>query len=69
MEALRREDMNPTAAIFNKNISSDDRLGLLAISPEDIAKSEKPKWLYAIRRGWVYEVASFAEAKQIISGG
>lgn len=69
VEALRRTDMDPSIAIFNKEISPDDRNGLLAAAPEDIAKSYKPKWLYAIRRGWVYEVDNFAEAKIIISGG
>jgi Permuted papain-like amidase enzyme, YaeF/YiiX, C92 family len=68
VEALRRRGLDPTQAIFNTNISVNDREGLLAVSPEDIAKSNKPKWLYAIRRGWVYEVDNFAEAKIIISG-
>jgi hypothetical protein len=68
VEALRRQGQNPEMAIFNKEISVNDREGLLAVSPEDIANSDKPKWLYAIRRGWVYEVDDFAEAKIIISG-
>jgi Permuted papain-like amidase enzyme, YaeF/YiiX, C92 family len=68
VEALRRQGQNPDLVIFKKEISANDREGLLAVSPQDIADSEKPKWLYAIRRGWVYEVKNLTEAKQIISG-
>ena len=68
VEAMRRQGMNPSSAILKHGLSADDRDGLLAISPQDIAESEKPAWLYAIRRGWVYEVSSYEEAKKIISG-
>jgi Permuted papain-like amidase enzyme, YaeF/YiiX, C92 family len=69
VEALRRKDIDPSEVIFKKDLSASDREGLLAISPEDIANSEKPKWLYAIRRGWVYEVESFEAARKVILGG
>jgi Permuted papain-like amidase enzyme, YaeF/YiiX, C92 family len=68
VEALRRKGIDPTQVIFKQSLSPNDRDGLLAISPEDIAKSNKPKWLYAIRRGWVYEVKSFDEAQSVILG-
>jgi Permuted papain-like amidase enzyme, YaeF/YiiX, C92 family len=68
VEALRRQGQNPEMAIFKNDLSADDREGLLAVSPQDIAESHKPKWLYAIRRGWVYEVSNLDEAKQVISG-
>jgi hypothetical protein len=48
------------------NPSMDDLMGT---TPEDLAKSDKLTWKYVIRRGWVYEVARFDEAKRIISGG
>jgi Permuted papain-like amidase enzyme, YaeF/YiiX, C92 family len=68
VEALRRKGLDPVQVIFKKDLSENDRDGLLAISPEDIANSDKPDWLYAIRRGWVYEVQSFAEARKVILG-
>jgi hypothetical protein len=68
VEALRRKGIDPSPVIFNKDISANDREGLLAVSPEDIAKSGIPKWLYATKRGWVYKVNNFDEAKKIISG-
>jgi hypothetical protein len=68
VEALRRKGMNPSQVVFKQGLSPNDRDGLLAISPEDIANSDKPDWLYAIRRGWVYEVKSFAAARDVILG-
>jgi Permuted papain-like amidase enzyme, YaeF/YiiX, C92 family len=68
VEALRRKGLDPVQVIFKNDLSENDRDGLLAISPEDIANSDKPDWLYAIRRGWVYEVQSFAEARKVILG-
>lgn len=68
VEAMRRQGMNPTPAIFKQGLSPEDRGGLLAISPQDIAESQSPKWLYAVRRGWVYQVNSYEEARRVISG-
>ena len=68
VEAMRRQGMDPSKAVLKKGISTEDRDGLLAISPQDIADSHKPKWLYAVRRGWVYEAHSYEEARKIISG-
>lgn len=68
VEAMRRQGMDPSKAVLKKGISTEDRDGLLAISPQDIADSHKPKWLYAVRRGWVYKVENYAEAKESISG-
>lgn len=66
VEALRRKGVNPTTVIFRDDLSAEDREGLLGVSPEDIALSNKPTWLYAIRCGWVYQVKSYKEAKNII---
>jgi hypothetical protein len=68
VEALRRKGIDPSSVIFKPGLSADDREGLLAVSPQDIARSEKPKWLYAIRRGWVYKVKNYEEATRTISG-
>jgi hypothetical protein len=42
---------------------------ILAITPEDIAKTARLQWLYAITRGRVYRVTTYEEAKAVISGG
>lgn len=67
VEALRRKGVSARSVIFKDDLSAEDREGLLAVTPEDIALSDKPKWLYAIRRGWVYEVKNYDEATKIIS--
>ncbi|MDE2445497.1 MAG: hypothetical protein KGO94_04905 [Alphaproteobacteria bacterium] len=41
---------------------------MMGITPEDLATSQKLTWKYVIRRGWVYQVESYAEAKKLISG-
>jgi hypothetical protein len=48
------------------NPSPDEMMG---ITPEDLATSQKLTWKYVIRRGWVYEVKDYEEAKRVISGG
>ncbi len=48
------------------NPSTDQMMGT---TPEDVANSDKLKWKYVIRRGWVYQVDNYSEAKKIISGG
>jgi hypothetical protein len=39
---------------------------LEAVTPEDLAKSEKLEWLYFIRAGMVHKVSSYAEAKELM---
>jgi hypothetical protein len=66
VEALRRKGLDPSTVVFTPDLSADDREGLLAISPQEIADSQKPKWLFAIRNGWVYRVNNQEEANKII---
>jgi Permuted papain-like amidase enzyme, YaeF/YiiX, C92 family len=66
VEALRRKGADASSVVFKRDLSIYDREGLLAVSPEDIALSDRPTWLYAIRRGYVYEVRSYEEATNII---
>lgn len=42
---------------------------LEAITPEDLAQSDKLEWLYMIKNGLVYQVKSYDEAKALIDGG
>lgn len=41
---------------------------LEAITPEDLARSEKLEWLYMVKEGMVYQVKSYEEAKALIDG-
>lgn len=67
VEAMRRRGLDPTPVIFKKNGSARDREALLATTPEDMAKSEKLTWLFAVRRGFVYRVTHYEQACKIIS--
>ncbi len=42
-----------------------NRYDLESVTPEDLARSEKLDWLYFIKGGQVYTVASYDEAKQL----
>lgn len=64
---LQREE-NAHGVVFRADLRPNDRNGLLAVTPEDIATSEIVDWRYAIRRGWVYRVENYQAAQQIISG-
>lgn len=66
-EALRRNGLPMSHAIFKDDLSGTARSELLAVTPEDIATTAKLTWLYAIRRGMVHRVASYDEAKRLIS--
>lgn len=67
-EAKRRNDLDPDSVLLKEGVASYDRAGLLAVSPDDIAKSKNLKWLYAVRRSWVHQVSSYEQAREVISG-
>jgi len=67
VEAMRRNDQDPSGVLFKDGAAATDRESLLAVSPEDIATSKKLKWLYAVRRGWVHQVNSYDQAREVIS--
>lgn len=67
-EALRRAGLPLADVLFKEGLNSGDRAGILAVTPEDIATSDKLTWLFAIKAGRVHRVADFAAAKAIISG-
>jgi hypothetical protein len=68
VEAKRRNNLDPDSVLLKEGVASYDRAGLLAVSPNDIAHSKKLKWLYAVRRGWVHQVNSYEQAREVISG-
>jgi Permuted papain-like amidase enzyme, YaeF/YiiX, C92 family len=69
LQAQMRHNGNPQDVIFRDGLNEYDRDELLAITPEDIAQSNKLEWAYVISRGWVHEVKSYADASKLISGG
>jgi hypothetical protein len=68
VEAMRRMGRNPARVLFREGVSPHDRDGLLAVTPEDVATSPILTWKYVVRRGWVYPVNSYAQARKVISG-
>jgi Permuted papain-like amidase enzyme, YaeF/YiiX, C92 family len=58
-----------TPVTLKAGLSPTDRDGILAVSPEDVARSERLTWLFVARRGYVRRVAGYAEAVRLISSG
>ncbi|MFT3672579.1 hypothetical protein [Aestuariivirga sp.] len=57
-----------TANVMLKpGLSPNDRDGILAVTPEDVARSPILTWRFAIRRGWVYPVQGYDEAMKRIN--
>ncbi len=67
VDAMLRKGLDPAPVIFKKGATATDRETLLATTPEDLATSDNLTWLYAVRRGFVYRVKSYAEARETIS--
>jgi hypothetical protein len=54
--------------IFKPHLArSADTAAILATTPEDLARSDKLVWHYAIRRGRVHRVASYAAVREIFA--
>ena len=66
--ALARRGEDAARVIFKDGLSVSDRDGLLATTPEDIARSGKVTWRFVARRGWVHRVTDYAAAQRLISG-
>lgn len=57
-----------TANVMLKDgLSPNDKDGILAVTPEDVARSPRLTWRFAIRRGYVYPVQSYDEALKVLS--
>jgi len=57
-----------TANVMLKDgLSPNDRDGILAVTPEDVARSPRLTWRFAIRRGWVHPVTDYDEAMKRIA--
>ncbi len=60
---LLGEDAKPTAANF-RDVLNDD---LYAVTPEDVAQTDKLDWLYVIRKGAVHRVSSYADVLSVVT--
>jgi hypothetical protein len=56
------DDAKQTAVLF-QDILNDE---LYAITPEDLAQTEKLEWLYLIKDGVVYKVGSYADVLKLV---
>ncbi len=59
---LDAESSKTTAVLFRKQNFD----ALQSVTPEDLAASEKLEWLYFIKNGQVYKVASYADVRKLI---
>ena len=68
-QAAHLSHLETARVILKRNFKDPSPDEMMGVTPEDVATSDKLTWKYAIRRGWVYEVANYDQAKRIISGG
>lgn len=66
-QAAKGEKIAVDKVILTNGLESPSTDQMMGTTPEDLANSDKLTWKYVIRRGWVYEAASYADAKRIIS--
>ena len=59
---LDPEASKTTAVLFRKQNFD----ALEAVTPEDLASSDKLEWLYFIKNGMVYKVSSYADVRKLI---
>lgn len=67
-EAAKSEKISVDRVILINGLNNPSTDQMMGTTPENLARSEKLTWKYVIRRGWVYEVSNFDEAKRVISG-
>ena len=69
IKAAAREGIDPSRVVLRNGLDIYSGNELLAVTPEDVSRSDKLQWLYVARRGWVYKVDNRERALKIISGG
>jgi|GEM_PF-2352035 len=67
-QAAVSEKINTQDVILKTGLDYPSTDEMMGTTPEDLARSDKLTWKFVIRRGWVYEVANYSDAKRIISG-
>lgn len=56
-----------TDVMVKPGLSRSDRDGILAVTPEDMARSTRLTWRFAVRRGWVASVSNYSEALKFLN--
>lgn len=67
-QAAKSNRIRTARVIIKNGLDNPTTDQMMGTTPEDVATSDKLKWKFVIRRGWVYEAASYEDAKRIISG-
>jgi hypothetical protein len=55
-----------TNVMLKPELSPGDRDGILALTPDDVAKSTRLTWRYVVRRGYAHDVANYEEALRVL---
>lgn len=55
-----------TNVMLKDGISAHDRDAILALTPDDVAQSQRLKWRYVIRRGFAHDVANYQQALRVL---
>ncbi len=55
-----------TNVMLKDGLSAHDRDAILALTPDDVAQSQRLKWRFVIRRGFVHEVNGYQEALRVL---
>lgn len=55
-----------TNVMLKDGLSANDRDGILALTPDDVAQSQRLKWRFVIRRGFAHDVSSYREALRVL---
>ncbi len=69
VKAAVLSDVDPASVILRDGLHAGSGNELLAVTPNDLANSDKLQWLYVARRGWVHTVTNRQHAVKVISGG
>jgi hypothetical protein len=67
MQAQLRRGGQGEDVLFRADAHLGERDSLLAVTPEDIAQTDKLDWMFVIRNGWAYRVSGYEEARKIMS--
>lgn len=58
-------DVTPSV-MLKEGLSPNDYDGILAVTPEDVARSPRLRWLYVARRGWVHAVENYERGIRVL---
>ncbi len=69
LKAAVRAGLPITPVVFREGLDERSGNALLAVTPDDLATTQKLQWLFVARRGWVYRAENRVDGELIISGG